>query len=202
MELQHAWNAPLPDDPALRAMLRTAQLQGNGPRDPLATLRKNLAINLAWAVIMGIAMLALLLSTPSLTVRLCLSVPVLFCVWSAWDTWKLRASIPIGISAENNVLHELKRHLSALRRWVQVGQRSGLLVYPFSAAGGFVLGGLAGSGGTVAELMTKPGMIWLLLISVVILTPLCWVVTRWMYRLAFGAQEEALRLRIAELEGE
>lgn len=201
MDLQHAWNAPLPEDPALKSMLSTARLQGTGPRDPLATLRKSLAINLAWSMVMGIAMLVLLFSTPSLTVRLCLAVPVLFCVWSAWDTWKLRASIPAGISGDYAVLPELKRHHAALRRWVQVGQRAGLLVYPFSAAGGFVLGGLAGSGGTVAELMAMPGMFWLLGISLVILTPLCWLGARWMYRLAFGAQEEALRKRINELEG-
>jgi hypothetical protein len=202
MDLQHAWNAPLPEDPTLKSMLSSARLQGTGPRDPLATLRKSLAINFAWSIIMGIALLALLFSTPSLTVRLCLAVPVLFCVWSAWDTWKLRASIPAGISGERAVLPELKRHHEALRRWVQVGQRVGLFVYPFSAAGGFVLGGLAGSGGTVAELMTTPGMIWLLLIALAVLTPLCCLVTRWMYRLAFGAQEEALRQRIKELEGE
>jgi hypothetical protein len=202
MDLQHEWNAPLPDDPAMRALLSTASLEANGPRDPLATLRKSLAINFAWANIMGIALLVMLVSTPSLTVRLCLAVPVLFCMWSAWDTWKLRASIPAGISGEYAVLPELKRHHAALRRWVQVGQRAGLFVYPFSAAGGFVLGGLAGSGGTVAELMTKPGMVWLLLISLAILTPLCWLGARWMYRLAFGAHEEALRQRIKELEGE
>jgi hypothetical protein len=202
MDLQHAWNAPLPEDKALKSMLSTLRAQGNGPRDPLATLRRSLAINLAWSMVMGIAMLVLLFSTPSLIVRLCLAVPVLFCVWSAWDTWKLRASIPAGISGEYALLPELKRHHAALRRWVQVGQRAGLFVYPFSAAGGFVLGGLAGSGGTVAELMTKPGMVWLLLISLAILTPLCWLGARWMYRLAFGAHEEALRQRIKELEAE
>jgi hypothetical protein len=201
MDLQHAWNAPLPEDPTLKSILSSARLQGTGPRDPLATLRKSLAINFAWSIVMGIALLALLFSTPSLTVRVCLAVPVLFCVWSAWDTWKLRASIPAGISGEYAVLPELKRHYEALRRWVQVGQRAGLLVYPFSAAGGFVLGGLAGSGGTVAELMAMRGMFWLLGISLVILTPLCWLGARWMYRLAFGAQEEALRKRINELEG-
>jgi hypothetical protein len=202
MDLQHAWNAPLSEDPTLKSMLSKARLQGNGPRDPLTTLRRSLAINLAWSIVMGIAMLVLLFSTPSLTVRLCLGVPLLFCVWSAWDAWKLRTSIPGGIRADHAVLPELKRHHAALRRWVQVGQRAGLFVYPFSAAGGFVLGGLAGSGGTVAELMTKPGMVWLLLISLAILTPLCWLGARWMYRLAFGAHEEALRQRIKELEGE
>lgn len=202
MDIQHTWNAPLPDDPALNAMLSPARLQKRGARDPLAALRRNLAINLGWAIIVGIVMLALLVSTPSWTVRPCLSVPMIFCVWSAWDTWKLRASIPAGISGLHGLLPELKRHHKALRRWVRVGQRVGLFVYPFSAAGGFVLGGLAGSGGSVAELMAKPGMAWALLISLVILTPLCWWVARWMYRVTFGAQEEALRQRIAELEGE
>jgi len=202
MDLQHTWNAPLPDDPALKAMLSRTSLQGSAPRDPLATLRRSLAINLVWAIIMSSAFIMLMLSTPSWTVRLCLGVPLLFCVWSVWDTWKLRVSIPVGINAMHNVLHELKRHHTALRRWVRIGQRAGLLVYPFSAAGGFVLGGLASTGGSVSELMSKPGMLWMLVICLVILTPLCWLVTRWMYRVAFGAQEEALRQRIVELEGE
>ncbi len=77
-----------------------------------------------------------------------------------------------------------------------------LFIYPISAAAGFMLGGVVGSS-KAAEAFMQKTVIWIiLLVVVIILTPLCYLLARWMLRYSFGKHLDTLQEKTNELEAE
>ena len=83
---------------------------------------------------------------------------------------------------------------------MSIQQQAGLLIYPVSATGGFMIGGSVGAGKSITEVMQKPGMIIALLIALIILVPLCFYLAKWMSKKAFGKYAEQLKQNIEMLK--
>lgn len=200
MDLQHSFSAWVPQEPAYEQHLRAAVQNGASSGHPLQRLRRAVRLNLVFAIVITVGYGFLFTQLEHTSVLLLFSLVVAYNGWAITNTLRLYRRMPTNVSALNDLLAELKVQVSATDHWMRLHQRVGLLMYPLAATGGFLLGGVAGSGLEPEAFMAKPGM-WIFLgVTLAVLVPLCHVLVKWMTHKAFGVHVEDLRARIQELE--
>jgi hypothetical protein len=203
MSVNKTWgqiNDPQDDD--LSSMLKAPRLSTISSKTPLDKIKKSLLTNMIWGVLICLLYVVIIFYFRIWQVQLCTVVVFLFSVWALYTAFLQYRNINSTVSAFNPVLEELKRHFQSITDWMNTQQRVALFIYPISAAGGFMLGGVSGSGKTVAAFMSKP-LVWVaLLIALAVLVPACWYLTKWMFKISFGKHMKALKANIDALEEE
>lgn len=154
-----------------------------------------------FATVFTVGCLALIPYMPHALVMAFIAVLLLYSVWTLVNTWQHYRRIPSSVSSMNEVLVEMKSQVAATTAWMRLHVGMGLVMYPVTITGDFLLGSLLGKGATPAELMARSALGWILGITLVVLVPLCHITVKWMTRLAFGVHVDTLRSLIAELEG-
>ena len=82
---------------------------------------------------------------------------------------------------------------------IRFQERTALFIYPVAGTAGFMMGGSAG-GGDVIKMMQDTTVIIVLVAVLVILTPLCYYLAKWMYKVSYGKCLKELKEMITELE--
>jgi hypothetical protein len=124
-----------------------------------------------------------------------------FNLWAMVKAYRLYITIDPDMS-RHNVLAYLKSHYNAFMEWQKQSMRVALWLYPFAAAGGFMLGGIVGSGKTPEAFLMNYKIQIALAITIIVLVPLSYLLAKWMTRVAFGVYVDQLKERIDELERE
>ena len=200
MDLRLAFAAMVPEEaPATAAPLEARRLR-TPSQHPLTKLRRALLINMGFAVVITLGLLAVMARVEHLLVNVLLGGVVVFNAWALWTAHRVRRRLPAHVSADHALLDELRLHADATDAMMRMQERVSLFVLPIAATGGFLLGGTASSGATPVDLLAKPDVLISLVISLAVLVPLAYLLGRWMNRVAFGRHVQDLRRRIAELE--
>lgn len=203
MSINKTWgdiNGPQDDD--LSSLLKASALSNISSHNPLEKIKKNLLLNIIFGLLICLLYIMLIFYFRIWQVQLCILVVLLFSLWAVYTAYLQYKNINSAISPVNPVLHELKRHYQSITNWMSTQQRVALFIYPVSALGGFMLGGVSGSGKPVAVFMSKP-LVWVaLFIALVVLVPACWYVTKWMFKYSFGKHMKTLKENIIALEAE
>ena len=193
---------PEPVDEDLSSLLVAGRIGRMSSKNPLLQVKKNLMIQIVFGGLLCVFYLFLIIRFPVWPVRLCMGVVLIFSVWGIYTALEQLKRISVTVSGDSPLVPELKRNLLSLNTWIRVQQRVALLVYPISAAGGFMLGGVEGSGKSVGVFMSKP-IIWIVLvITILVLVPLCYYITRWMIWSYLGRHLELLEKNITDIEEE
>ncbi len=199
MDMQRAYQGMDTAPGELETML-DGVVHGRYPSDhPMTKLHRALRINLVWTVVITVGLLALLFIIPEPLVLGLFGVLLLFCLWAIVDGMRLLRSFGVAVSGSNSVLVEMQRQHDMIRRWMRVQERVALGVYPFSIAGGFTWGCMAGSGLDALSFLRTPAVGVVLASCILVLVPLCYFVTKWLSKLVFGMHLSALQQRIEEL---
>lgn len=200
MSIEETWkNIGTETDEALSKLLKPSSLGKLQSTSPLARIQGNMLMNSIWGILIGIGYILILIYFPFWQVRLCISLVLLFTIWAVYTTLKLYNNIRIGVP-EHSVLSEMERHYQNIKKWMSLQQWVGLLIYPISAVGGFMLGGALGSGRSVDEVLAKPKMVIAMIIVAIILVPLGYLLAKWMSKKAFGNHLAALKRNIDALK--
>jgi hypothetical protein len=115
-----------------------------------------------------------------------------------FDSYKLYKLI--SKIAPFNLKQQLERNYAALSRWRTLQLRASLVIYPVAVSGGFILGGVVGSGKPAEQFLYNPKIIVALAITVIVLTPVCYFLAKWMFKVAYGKHMISLKAIIDELE--
>lgn len=167
---------------------------------PLAKLKKNLLMNMCWALLICIGYLAIIILFPVWQVQVAISLVLVFSLWAFGTAWQLYTQIDDKVSDSSSLLEEMKRQQRQIAEWMKTQERVALFIYPVSVAGGFLFGGIMGSGKDIAELMAHSKM-WIALgLSILVLTPAAYYLARWMNKVAFGKELDRLEENIRHLE--
>jgi predicted neutral ceramidase superfamily lipid hydrolase len=203
MSIENNWSRlDEQQDDDLSSMLQGKKISKHRSQSPLEKIKRNLLINMTWCVVICILYVLIIFYFRYWQVQLAIGIVLLFTFWAFTTAYKIYRKINTTISANNSLLAELKRHHLTVADWMSSQQRVALFVYPVSATGGFMLGGALGSGKSVDYFMSKP-LVWLiLLITIIVLVPLCYYLAKWMSNYAFGKHLKALQQNIQELEEE
>lgn len=189
-------------DDALASLLQPSRFSTLPSRSPLEKIRKNVRRNMGWCMLICLGYALIVVFFHHWQVQLAMGILLAFSIWGVYHTYQLYKSIPTAVSAEVSLLEELKRHHQSVSNWMKVQQQVALLFYPISALGGFMLGGVVGSGKTVAEFMGKPVVLIAFPVTLVILLPAAYWLGKWMFKYSFGKHLVDLQKNINDLEAE
>ena len=189
-------------DEDLSSLLRAPELSKLSSGHPLEKIRKNLVKNMIWGIIICILYVIIIINFRIWQVQVLIGLVLLFSCWTLYTAFREYKRMGPGVSAANPVLGEMKRHHQSILIWMKTQQRVALFIYPFAAAGGFILGGVLGSDKPVEVFLSKPIVPLALALAILILVPAAYYLARWMFDHSFGKHLKALKMNIEELEKE
>ena len=199
MDLEDTWRQSGKQDELLNQLLQQTDFSGFPSRLPLKKLKRNLLNGMIWATLTTLAYVVLFFFIDVWQGRVALVVLISFNLRILSDSWKLYQKTPETITPSNSLKQELTLNYDRFHQWWALQQRISLFVYPIAAAGGFIIGGVWGSGKPVADFLYNARMLSLLCITVLILMPLCYFGARWMFNYAYGRHLKTLKALIDEL---
>ncbi|MBW0176909.1 hypothetical protein [Sediminibacterium sp.] len=200
MSIEKTWkDIDEQSDEALAALLKPLVIERLQSKNPLASIKKNMLINSIWAMLIAIGYLLIIIYFPFWQTRLIIGFLFLFTGWAAYVTLKEYRNIQTS-SPGSPLLEEMERHYTNISNWIKMQQKTGILIYPVSAAGGFMLGGAIGAGKSVDEIMAKPVMWVALFIVTAVLVPCAYYLAKYMSHRAFGRHLETLKRNIDDLK--
>ena len=200
-ELKDIWHQEPNGGDLLEQMLQNKTFRQANIQTPLAKLKRNLAIHIGYAAIITIGYALIIYYFAFWQVQACMYLLIIFNLWAMITSYKLYKNIDLNLTG-TNVLNELKKHYHAFMEWEKQSMRAGLMIYPFAAAGGFMLGGAVGSGKSPEVWLSDSRIMIIMAIVVMVLVPLGYLVAKWMTKVAFGRYVFQLKERIDELEAE
>jgi len=203
MSAEQIWSEMNNDqDKDLSSLLKQSSLSSRPSKNPLQKIKQGLLINIGWCILISIAYAAVIIYFQIWQVQLCIGLVLLFTLWALYTAWNLYRDIKISQEVPGTLLEEMQKHYDSVTAWMRSQQKVALFVYPVSAAGGFFLGGVLGSGKPVEYFMGKPLNIILLLVCIAVLVPACYYLARWMFNYSFGKYLLSLKQNINALEEE
>ena len=167
MSLEELWRDTSEGDVDLSSLIKPG-LSKLSSKDPLFKLKRNLLAGAILGLLIAAVYIFIIVKFPVWQVFLCIGIVFSFTLWASIKSFLLYKDMS-RIIPGNNLLQELENHYSKIKRWMSIQQQAGLLIYPVSATGGFMIGGSVGAGKSITEVMQKPGMIIALLIALIIL---------------------------------
>ena len=191
-----------PQDNDLSSLLQSSTLPKLSSHNPLVKIKKNLLNNMVAAVLICMLYIFVIFYFQIWQVQIAIGLVLIFSLWALYTAYQQYKKLNTTVSSHSSVLDELKRHYQSITNWMNTQQKVALYIYPVSAAGGFMLGGVLGSGKPVAAFMQKPFVLIVLLIAIIILVPVCWYMAKWMFNYSFGKHLKALKKNIDALEEE
>jgi NADH:ubiquinone oxidoreductase subunit 2 (subunit N) len=203
MSIEKSWGEMnTGSDEDLSSLLQEGKLTKIPSGNPLAIIKRNLVANMAWCSLISIGYIIVIAWFPVWQVQLSLAIVLVFTLWSTFGAWKLYKEIDTKTNWSSSLLQELENHHQSIRHWIQMQQRVSVFVYPFAAAGGFMFGGVLGSGTTVEAFMAKKAALIALPITILVLVPAGYYLARWMFQHSFGKHLHDLQKNINDLQSE
>jgi len=199
MDIKNIWEQASGSDDELNKMFQQKDFSKLQSKLPLNKLKRNLLMGIVWAVVITTGYIATFFFFHIWQVYVALGILCLFNILIALDSWKLYKNINVNISASNSLKEELQKNYSGFQRWWRIQEKLGLFVYPIGAAGGFIMGGVLGSGKSVEAFLYNPRMLLILGATLLVLVPLCYYGARWMFNYAYGKHLKRLKATIDEL---
>jgi hypothetical protein len=200
-DLNEIWGQDDTQKDVLQEMLQNKSFTKGSLHSPLAKLKKNLFIHIIYAVVITLGYAFVIYYFSFWQVQACILLLIGFNFWAMSSAYRLYKNVDPDLT-HDDVLTELKKHYFAFSDWQKQSMRVALFIYPFAGAGGFMLGGAIGSGKTPEAFMSDYRIMIALVITIVVLVPLAYWLSKWMYRVAFGTYIAQLKESIAELERE
>lgn len=200
MDIEKSWNEWKPDENDWDNLVKGSLSKDWQPRDPLIKLRKNMQMNMGWAILICFLYIAAIIYFPLPIFRICIIIMLGFTCWAAISTYHEFKRIEPGVSGSQSLLEDMEKHYTSISRWMKASEKVALFFYPIGAIGGFFMGGVLGSGKSFSELITKPIILISLLIVLVILVPAAHYLAKWMNKKAFGDHLKKLKENIDQLK--
>lgn len=187
-------------DDLLSSLLSESKFQKLHSQNPLMKIKRQLILSVWMATLLCLLYGFILIQFPFWQLLLCIGILLLFTLAGVYTSFKYALSIKPFISAEGSLLQEMEKHYFTIKKWGDFQMKAALLVYPFAAAGGFMLGGMVGSGKSIEFFMSKPKVIIVLIITIAILVPLSFWLAKFLFNKSFGIHLKKLRENIDELK--
>jgi hypothetical protein len=92
--------------------------------------------------------------------------------------------------------------ITTIKKWIRVSELTGVFTYPIALTSGFLLGGWVGSGLPVEQFMSLPYVVIAYALSIAFMTPLCFIITRLLFRIFYGRYLKQMEKNINELKNE
>jgi len=167
-------------------------------RHPVQKLKTAFALALGYVVFFEGVFVYLLFAFPQPLVRIFLMLVVAAYVFYFFVNLKVYNFIKKETDFSLNLKQTLTAIYEKISASLQFQRKSVIVIYPISATAGFLMG-LSIENDTLTAMQEKV-MILALIITVIVLTPLCYWAARWMENVSYGRYLKQLKLLIQSLE--
>lgn len=198
MNLGEQWKDLNGGDEDLTALLGKG-LPSRPSIDPIERIKRNLLLNAIVGMCIAVAYVYVMFRFPVWQVLLSIGIVFVFTVWAVTRALMMYRDMRHN-NLNNSLLEEMERHYSAITNWDGMQRKLGLFVYPVAAAGGFMVGGALGSGKPIDIIMSRPIMLYSMIITAAILVPISLKVAKWLSRKTFGQYADQLKANINALK--
>lgn len=185
--LESLWSslsaAPVPE-------LKSAQHIQAKANDPLSKLRKNIRINSGYGILFGLVFLALFIYFDFFWVRFFLGILLVgYALSIAYNSYLLR-KVLITPAADENIRLRLSLIYYRMKKALQTIEIAAVFFYPISLTSGFIMA--LAEAGKLEKLSTEPFLQWILVGCFVVFVPLCYLLTKWLNKIAFGKEVDRI----------
>ncbi len=202
MNLEDLWKQQENTGGEITDLLQNSHWKKGGDAYPLKKIKKNLLYSMPIAVVSSFAYLYVILQYPLWPSQIGLTILIIFNCWSMYSTYKIYCSIPEHLVSESSLLEALSVSYTTIKKWIRISELTGVFTYPIALTSGFLLGGWVGSGLPVEQFMSLPYVVIAYALSIAFLTPLCFIITRLLFRIFYGRYLKQMEKNINELKNE
>ena len=189
-------------DDELSSMLNIPAIGGVHSNSPLKLIRKSFFYNMMWTIFFSCLYLVLFFIIDFWQIKAAIIILLIVHIWGILSAYKQYKSINFSISADQSVLEVLKAQHSSVKAWTSAHLMMGLLIYPVSIAGSFMLGGAIGSSKSIEVFMARPNVLLILILLLIVLIPACHYLAKILIKHSFGKHLTLLQKNIDDLESE
>ena len=198
-DINKLWQS-LKDDNNLPPIDEKQLLLQSNALNPLKKLKANFKINIVFAIAITFGFIALFFYIDGIWVRLFIGLLLTGYFAAIIQTIYLYRKFLVEIHPDENVYDYLKLLHNSISKSLKAQEYSALVYYPIAAVAGFLIP-IYMSGNMDA--FQKDAFIWYLLIAlIIILTPLCFLLAKWMNKIAFGKYLTQIKNLLIDMEKE
>jgi len=197
MDLREAWKA-LEIDKLQKPVLGAIDLHKTS-RHPIQKLKYLYKISTSFAIAFLAGFIALLFVFHEPIVRCSLSLVILSYVFFLITNLSMYKKIKVELPMDKSLKAVLTYTHDFISSNIRFQERVALFLYPVAGTAGFLMGGSVGSG-DIERMLQERVVIIILIVVLIILTPLCYFLAKWMYKISYGKSLVELKVLIEELE--
>ena len=197
MELGELWKK-LDSDKLSKPVLGAVHIQKKS-KHPVEKLKNAYLITTGFSVVTLIAFIVLFFLFDEWIVKVGLVFMIFSYVFFFATNFSMYRKVNIALPIDQSLKTALLHTYNFITENIRFQERVAVFIYPFATASGFLMGGSEGSGNVMK--MLERTEVWVaLIVSCIVLTPLAFYLTRWMYKVSYGKCLTELKARIEELE--
>jgi hypothetical protein len=197
MDLQEAWKK-LETDKLTKPVTGAVHIQKKS-KHPVQKLKTAYLQTTGFSVVFLIGFIALLFYFHEPLVKIGLVLVILSYIFFFVTNFSMYRKINVVLPIDKNLKQVLAHTHQFITDNIRFQKRVALFIYPIAGTAGFMMGGSVG-GGNVEKMMQDPTVLLLAAIVMTVLTPLCYYLANWMYKISYGKCLVELQERIDQLE--
>jgi hypothetical protein len=197
MDLGEAWKK-LESDKLSKPILGAVLIQKKS-KHPVQKLKNAYLISTGFSMVFLIAFVILFFLFDESIVKVGLVFMMISYVFFFTINFSVYQKVNVVLPIDESLKTVLTHTYDFIKENIRFQERAALFIYPFAAASGFLMGGSVGSGNVEKMLEAKEAIV-ILIVTSLILTPIGFYLTRWLYKNYYGKCLTELKERINELE--
>lgn len=167
-------------------------------KHPVQKLIRSFKVALGFVVVFELAFAYLAIAVPQPVVKLAMVVMMIVYIFYFIANYQTLQHIKTTFRMDQNLTHTLQSIYDNTQQSLKFQRRSALFIYPLAATCGFLLG--LSIERNVVELFENRSVWISLIITIVVLTPLCYFIAIQLERISYGRYLNQLRNLIHQLE--
>ncbi|MCE2732519.1 MAG: hypothetical protein ACK57K_02955 [Chryseotalea sp.] len=204
MDLQEVWKK-LNEDKLSKTTSQVSLLSNFKSKHPVQKLIVALQATLAFSIAFGILFFVLIFFYSYWLLQILLGIIVIAYIWFYLHNKniykKLKREWESTLSG--NVHQALQSIYKIVTDSSRLQERAAIFIYPISISAGYLIGLQGGSGtNDIEAVFLKKEILLVLLGTIIVFTPLCYFLSKWMYKVSFGVYLKQLKNLLENLNKE
>jgi len=198
MDLTEAWKK-LESDKLSKPVAGSVHIQKTS-KHPVQKLILLFKVTLGFAIFFELGFIYLFAIMPQLIVKVFLVIMIITYAFFFLLNYKVLRKIKHSFRLDLSLKNTLKQVYDNTMSTLAFQRKASLIIYPLAATAGFLMGLAAEK--DAAMMMQKWQVQVILLIAIIILTPSCYYLARWMEKVSYGKYLHQLRDLISQFDKE
>ena len=197
MDLQEAWKK-LETDKLTKPVTGAVHIQKKS-KHPVQKLKTAYLQTTGFSILFLIGFIALFFYFHEALVKGGLVLVILSYIFFLVTNFSMYRKINVVLPVDKSLKQVLTHTHQFITDNIRFQKRVALFIYPIAGTAGFMMGGSVG-GGNVEKMMQDTTVLIIGGVVMVVLTPLCYLLANWMYKISYGKCLVELQERIDQLE--